>query len=79
MTCGYKSGDIVNHDVRISQHVVSSWGGDNGHCRDVTALEWSADENMCVSGSSDRTAKIWDGRHVRGSTVIQDPVSFPTS
>ncbi|EGT50459.1 CBN-FZY-1 protein [Caenorhabditis brenneri] len=73
MTCGYKSGDIVNHDVRIAQHVVSSWGGDNGHCRDITALEWSPDENMCVSGSSDRTAKVWDGRHVRGDSVIQDP------
>ncbi|CAP24093.2 Protein CBR-FZY-1 [Caenorhabditis briggsae] len=73
MTCGYKSGDIVNHDVRVAQHVVSSWGGDNGHSRDITALEWSSDENMCVSASSDRTAKVWDGRHTRGDGVVQDP------
>ena len=74
MTCGCKWGDIFNHDGRIYQHVVSSWGGENGHSRDITALEWSSDENMCVSGSSDRTAKIWEGRFVRGDGVIQDPV-----
>ncbi|CAI5440929.1 unnamed protein product [Caenorhabditis angaria] len=68
MTCGYKSGDLVNHDVRVSQHVVSVWAGENGHRRDVTGIEWSNDENMCATSSSDRTAKIWDVRNVRPTT-----------
>ncbi|CAB3404316.1 unnamed protein product [Caenorhabditis bovis] len=77
MTCGYKSGDIVNHDVRIGKHVVSAWGGENGHRRDITSLEWSTDETMCASSSADHTAKVWDGRHVRSDTeIITNPTAL---
>ncbi|CAD6184958.1 unnamed protein product [Caenorhabditis auriculariae] len=80
LTTGYKSGDIVNHDVRIHNHVVSAWGGEAGHSRDVTDLQWSADESMCASASADRTAKVWEERFVRSTdnSIIRNPSPLHT-
>ena len=53
---GGRAGEIINHDVRIAQHVVSTL---NEHTQDVCGLAWSPDGRMLASGGNDNMLNIW--------------------
>jgi cell division cycle protein 20 (cofactor of APC complex) len=48
---------ILNHDVRLQQHVVSSY---DGHKQEVCGLQWSPDGTALASGGNDNLMFIWD-------------------
>src|SRR5690606_20579375 len=56
---------IVNHDVRIANHVVSVYGNAPGcgHVQEVCGLSWSRDGTLLASGGNDNLLCIWDARN----------------
>lgn len=59
ISTGARSGNIFNHDVRISEHKVSEL---NGHYSEVCGLEWRSDGSQLASGGNDNLVNIWDAR-----------------
>ena len=53
---GGRNGEIINHDVRIAEHVVSTL---HEHTQDVCGLAWSPDGRMLASGGNDNLLNIW--------------------
>jgi cell division cycle protein 20 (cofactor of APC complex) len=58
LSSGSRDGKIMNHDVRIPQHLVSTL---SGHTQEVCGLKWSPDGSMLASGGNDNLLNIWDG------------------
>lgn len=56
---GSRSGEIQINDVRIKQHVVSTW---DEHCGEVCGLSYKGDGLQLASGGNDNTVMIWDTR-----------------
>jgi cell division cycle protein 20 (cofactor of APC complex) len=48
---------IINHDVRIQQHVVSTLAG---HTQEVCGLTWSPDGTQLASGGNDNILNVWE-------------------
>ncbi|KAF3939146.1 Beta-TrCP [Dactylella cylindrospora] len=59
LSTGSRSGDIINHDVRIAEHKVASLVS---HTAEVCGLEWRADGAQLASGGNDNLVNIWDAR-----------------
>ncbi|VDM55809.1 unnamed protein product [Angiostrongylus costaricensis] len=57
VSAGYQSGQIIHHDVRVSQHITGVW---EGHDREVVGLHWSHNQTKLASGSGDNTVRVWD-------------------
>lgn len=53
---GGRTGKIINHDVRIAEHIVSTL---HEHTQDVCGLAWSPDGRMLASGGNDNLLNIW--------------------
>lgn len=60
---------IVNHDVRIAEHVVSTF---EGHQREVCGLAWNHDGSALASGGNDNLLQIWDAAAGRARFTITD-------
>lgn len=60
LTSGCRSGEILNHDVRISQHITNRL---NYHTGEVCGLEWRFDGLQLASGGNDNLINIWDCRN----------------
>lgn len=57
LSSGSRDTSIINHDVRIRDHVV---GKMNTHTQEVCGLSWSPDGQYLASGANDNTLCIWD-------------------
>jgi cell division cycle protein 20 (cofactor of APC complex) len=57
LTSGSKDTTILNHDVRIQNHVVGSM---HHHTQEVCGLAWSPDGSFLASGANDNTLCIYD-------------------
>ncbi len=53
---GGRTGKIINHDVRIAEHIVCTL---HEHRQDVCGLAWSPDGRMLASGGNDNLLNIW--------------------
>lgn len=60
---------ILNHDVRLQQHVVSAY---EGHKQEVVGLAWSHDGSALASGGNDNLLHIWDQAAGRARYTITD-------
>ncbi|CAJ0586708.1 unnamed protein product, partial [Mesorhabditis spiculigera] len=67
LSIGYKSGQVVSHDVRIKESVV---GVLEGHSQPVCGVHWSPDGAQFATGGSDNLVHVWDSSRVtaRGQT-----------
>jgi cell division cycle protein 20 (cofactor of APC complex) len=72
LSVGDRGGWIVHHDVRIKDHVVSSW---KAHSTGVCGLAWSPDGAFLASGGNDDVVNIWS-RGVCFSTQQQPLTRF---
>lgn len=59
LTVGMKNGEILNNDVRISQHLINKY---INHTSEVCGLEWRSDGIQLASGGNDNLLNIWDYR-----------------
>lgn len=56
LSSGCRSGQIIHHDVRQRDHIVSTL---NGHSQEVCGLKWSTDGKYLASGGNDNVLNIW--------------------
>ncbi|XP_076280648.1 cell division cycle protein 20 homolog isoform X1 [Lasioglossum baleicum] len=56
LSSGCRAGQIVHHDVRQRDHVISSI---NAHSQEVCGLKWSPDGKYLASGGNDNMLQIW--------------------
>ncbi|KAL0485621.1 anaphase-promoting complex subunit Cdc20/Cdh1 [Acrasis kona] len=63
LSSGSRDGKIMNHDVRISQHLLSTL---DGHAQEVCGLKWSPDGTSLASGGNDNILNIWDSNVISG-------------
>lgn len=52
----FRGGEIIHHDVRQREHVVSSM---SAHSGEVCGLKWSLDGKYLASGGNDNMLHIW--------------------
>jgi cell division cycle protein 20 (cofactor of APC complex) len=57
LTSGSKDTTIINHDVRVQNHIVNVM---RQHTQEVCGLSWSPDGTFLASGANDNTLCIWD-------------------
>lgn len=60
LSSGGRDSAIIHHDVRVSQHHVSTLQG--AHTQEVCGLTWSPDGTSLASGGNDNLLCIWDAR-----------------
>jgi cell division cycle protein 20 (cofactor of APC complex) len=58
LTSGSRDTTIVNHDVRVQNHIVGTM---RTHTQEVCGLAWSPDGAYLASGANDNTLCIFDG------------------
>ncbi|XP_030754686.1 cell division cycle protein 20 homolog [Sitophilus oryzae] len=56
LTSGCRSGQIIHHDVRQREHIVTTI---SGHTQEVCGLKWSPDGKYLASGGNDNVLNIW--------------------
>nr|XP_012151434.1 PREDICTED: cell division cycle protein 20 homolog isoform X2 [Megachile rotundata] len=56
LTSGCRAGQIVHHDVRQRDHLISTI---NAHAQEVCGLKWSPDGKYLASGGNDNMLQIW--------------------
>lgn len=59
LATGSRSGEIQINDVRIKDHIISTWGQHKG---EVCGLSYKSDGLQLASGGNDNTVVIWDTR-----------------
>lgn len=69
LSSGSRDGTIVNHDVRVADHQVSSLVAHEG---EVCGLQWNPEGDYLASGANDNTVRIWDASSM--STVTDTPM-----
>lgn len=57
LTTGGRDGIIINHDVRMREHIVQTY---RGHDQEVCGLKWSLSGQQLASGGNDNLLYIWD-------------------
>ena len=57
---GSKDTDILNHDVRIKNHLIMKLSG--GHNKEVCTIKWNSDFKYLASGGNDNLVCLWDVR-----------------
>ncbi|KAK9721213.1 WD domain, G-beta repeat [Popillia japonica] len=67
---GSRSGQIIHHDVRQRDHIVSTL---SGHTQEICGLKWSTDGKYLASGGNDNVLNIWpaasNGHHTQNQTL----------
>lgn len=59
LTSGSRTGQILNNDVRVSDHITSKL---EYHTAEVCGLQWRLDGLQLASGGNDNIVNIWDCR-----------------
>ncbi|KAL3684928.1 hypothetical protein R1sor_002950 [Riccia sorocarpa] len=57
LSSGGRDCNIINHDVRIRDHITSQL---SGHTQEVCGLKWSLSGQQLASGGNDNLLHIWD-------------------
>eukprot|EP00741_Cyanophora_paradoxa_P017220 tig00020961_g16632.t1 len=57
LSSGSRDSNIHNHDVRIAQHLVSTFAG---HQQEICGLKWSTNGTQLASGGNDNILNIWE-------------------
>eukprot|EP00934_Nitzschia_sp_Nitz4_P001525 Nitzschia sp. Nitz4//scaffold16_size188269//14552//16093//NITZ4_001767-RA/size188269-processed-gene-0.38-mRNA-1//-1//CDS//3329538443//1525//frame0 len=57
LTTGSRDSTIVNHDVRVARHHVSTM---RSHTQEVCGLAWRSDGEVLASGGNDNLLCFWD-------------------
>jgi len=70
LSSGSRDASILNHDVRIKEHVVATMAG---HTQEVCGLKWSPDGSLLASGGNDNLLCIWDAAVRSGSDSVCAP------
>lgn len=65
LSSGGRDSIVVNHDVRIARHKVSTL---SAHTQEVCGLAWSPDGMTLASGANDNTLCLWDATTSSTST-----------
>lgn len=60
LTSGSRNGEIINNDVRISDHITAKL---EYHTGEVCGLQWRMDGLQLASGGNDNIVNIWDCRN----------------
>lgn len=63
-----KDNTIINHDVRIAQHQLSTFCG---HQSEVCGLKWSPKGDQLASGGNDNLLNIWDAKMLQTRHVTR--------
>lgn len=63
LSSGSRDSLIVNHDVRVRDHKVSTF---KGHTQEVCGLKWSPDGATLASGANDNLVCLWDNKMSSG-------------
>eukprot|EP00475_Leptophrys_vorax_P032985 TRINITY_DN5151_c0_g1_i4.p1 TRINITY_DN5151_c0_g1~~TRINITY_DN5151_c0_g1_i4.p1 ORF type:complete len:594 (+),score=14.02 TRINITY_DN5151_c0_g1_i4:237-1784(+) len=71
LSSGGRDGVVINHDVRIRDHVTSRLAG---HSQEVCGLKWSPSGRQLASGGNDNLLHIWDA-----SSMAAAPSAFSSS
>ena len=66
LSAGSRSGQIINHDVRVADHAVNSL---NNHTQEVCGLKWSLDGRLLASGGNDNLINIWENGNTRSTPI----------
>jgi len=56
LSSGSRDTNVMNHDVRVAQHVVSTF---EGHSQEICGLKWSPDGSQLATGANDNMVHIW--------------------
>ncbi|KAK9875166.1 hypothetical protein WA026_005958 [Henosepilachna vigintioctopunctata] len=56
LSSGSRSGQLIHHDVRQREHVVSTI---SAHSQEICGLKWSTDKKYLASGGNDNVLNIW--------------------
>lgn len=81
LSSGSKDTKIINHDVRIRNHLIHHL---IGHTQEVCALKWSPDGSLLASGGNDNLLCIWDinntndNNNINSSLIRNRPASNNT-
>ncbi|CAH0553546.1 unnamed protein product [Brassicogethes aeneus] len=70
---GCRSGQIIHHDVRQRDHVISTL---SGHNQEVCGLKWSTDGKYLASGGNDNVLNIWQAQQANPISESQALYSF---
>mmetsp|Transcript_21390 Transcript_21390/g.48215 ORF Transcript_21390/g.48215 Transcript_21390/m.48215 type:complete len:538 (-) Transcript_21390:190-1803(-) len=57
LSSGSRDTSIVNHDVRVARHAISTL---SAHTQEVCGLTWSNDGEVLASGGNDNLLCLWD-------------------
>lgn len=85
LSSGGRDGQIINHDVRVRDHVTSKF---TSHEQEVCGLKWSNSGQHLASGGNDNLLFIWDAAMVNSGSGGSNssspsssfsPVSSPSS
>jgi len=57
LSSGSRDGLVVNHDVRVAQHNVSTM---LTHTQEVCSLKWNSEGSILASGGNDNLLCLWD-------------------
>lgn len=68
LSTGSRDASIINHDVRIREHVV---GRLRTHEQEVCGLKWSPGGGQLASGGNDNVLAIWDSASTGASAGTQ--------
>lgn len=69
LSSGGKDGRIINHDVRIAQHVLTTLSGHGDF--EVCGLKWSLDGTQLASGGNDNILNLWSKETCVGASLQQ--------
>jgi len=70
LSSGSRDTSIVNHDVRVARHVVSTLVA---HTQEVCGLTWSNDGETLASGGNDNLLCLWDASASSSISNRQEP------
>lgn len=57
LSSGSRSGDILNSDVRVSNHVTARM---EHHTQEICGLKWSFDGSQLAAGGNDNLVSVWN-------------------
>ena len=70
LTSGSRDTTIINHDVRVARHNVSTMAK---HTQEVCGLAWSNDGEILASGGNDNLLCLWDASTSSSSSQPVQP------
>lgn len=71
LSSGARNGAIVNHDVRVRDHIIQTL---NGHTQEICNLKWSPDAKYLASGGNDNIVSIWAAEGNGSQKTSQTPL-----